>query len=363
MNYKIPFVNYPRGYEAIKEEIDTAIQGVLSQGDLILREEVGMFEKELAGFLRVKYVVGVNSGTDALLLSLKTTGIKQGDEVITSAHTFWATLEAIIHAGAHPVLADIDGEGLIDATNLAPISSKTKAIIPVHIAGQVCDMKAVEKMKDECEFRFGTSVAIIEDAAQALGASRDEKKAGTWGMTGCFSFYPAKILGAYGDAGAVATNDEKLYSRLLNLRNHGGKPNAVEPGYNSRLDNLQAAILRVKLKYLPVVIQRRTEIASIYDQKLEELRKEGLLRLPYNRLGRVYQDYIVGTERHDDLRGFLSSRGIETMINEYRFGPGFPKPLLTSVWERDTLRLPCYPELTDEEVYEVIKAIKLFFKR
>ena len=216
---------------------------------------------------------------------------------------------------------------------------------------------------NECEFRFGTSVAIIEDAAQALGASRDEKKAGTWGMTGCFSFYPAKILGAYGDAGAVATNDEKLYSRLLNLRNHGGKPNAVEPGYNSRLDNLQAAILRVKLKYLPVVIQRRTEIASIYDQKLEELRKEGLLRLPYNRLGRVYQDYIVGTERHDDLRGFLSSRGIETMINEYRFGPGFPKPLLTSVWERDTLRLPCYPELTDEEVYEVIKAIKLFFKR
>src|SRR3989344_4486177 len=262
---KVPFVNYKLQYQNLKPEIDKTLQDVLERGDLILRSDVEEFEKSLADFLGVKYAVGVNSGTDALIFSLKAAGVKSGDEVITVSHTFFATIEAIVHNGARPVLVEVLEDYLMDTDKIeAAITPKTKAILPVHLNGRVCDMEKIMIIAKK------HNLAVIEDAAQALGAKFQGKMAGSFGKAGCFSFYPAKILGALGDAGAVTTNDEEVAKKIRLYRNHGqiknqeGEVEMTDYGWTSRLHNLQAAVLNVKFKYLPQWIERRKEIAKLY---------------------------------------------------------------------------------------------------
>lgn len=335
----VRFFNPGLIYKKHEVEFDAAIKRVLTNGDLILRQDVEDFERNLASFLGVKYAVGLNSGTDALYLSLWALGIGKGDEVLVPSHTFVATAQVVAQLGATPVLYDIDDE--IEFTEF------TKAIIPVHITG---DFGA--NMSNLIEIAQKRNIHVVEDACQALGAEQDGKKAGTFGITGCYSFYPAKILGAFGDAGAIVTNSEEMYREILELRNHY-KSDYSKWGINSRLDNIQAAVLNVRIKHLPDMLARRKEIAERY---LKEL--DGIVGLPKNTKGRVWQDFVITTDKRDELYDYLKEHGIETMKNEY------PMPILKlpKAWKYETtsLRIPCNDVLTDDEITYVIETIKGF---
>lgn len=343
----VSFVNYPKQHQKYQKEIEAAILRVCNSRARILQQEVKNFEQNLADFVGTKYAVGLNSGTDALFMTLKLLGVGSGDEVITVGHTFHATVEAIVWNGAKPVLVDVGEDGMMDVISVKKaITSKTKAIIPVHLMGDMVNVGALSVL----------GLPIIEDACQALGASYGGVKAGAWGIAGAFSFFPAKILGAYGDAGAITTDDEALYKELKDMREHY-KYNPGKYGFNSRLDELQAAILNVKIKHLPEMIQRRQEIADMYDDGLK-----GVV-LPTKRLGRVYQDYIIRTDRRDELAEFLKNKGIETLKNDYHFPDDLPKPEHTVKLESQTLRLPCNDVLSDEEVKYVIEKSNEFFTK
>lgn len=338
---KIRFFDPGKAYLKIKDEIDAEMQRVLASGDLILRNDVEIFEKKLAEYTGTKYAVGLNSGTDALILSLKAIGMKEGDEVITSGHTFWATAEAILHCGAKPIIADIKSEGTIDPNSIESlITEKTKAIIPVHIAGNVCNMESIMKLAKIYNLK------VIEDSAQAIGATK------LLGETACYSFYPAKILGAYGDAGAVVTNDENIYELIKKLRNHGGKPKSEMLGYNSRLDNLQAAILNVKFKYLDDVINRRKWIAKKYNNVFNILETR-----------EVYQDYIIFHYEKEKFKTFLEEQGIECLNDIYPFPKEYEKPKMIRGWEQFAFRIPCNENLTDEEVNYIVSKLNEFLKK
>lgn len=353
---KVSFVDYQKQHAKYQDEIESAILKVARSSDRILRGEVQKFEESLAKFVGTKYAVGCANGTDALIMSLRALGIGKGDEVITVGHTFHATVEAIVHNGATPVLVDVGEDGMMDIEAFRKaITDKTKAVIPVHLMG---DMSDIWYLKDVC----GNNIHIIEDACQALGAVRYFNNelgamAGASGITGCFSFFPAKILGAYGDAGAITTDDENLYNELKNMREHYKYSDTPKYGFNSRLDELQAAILNVKLKYLPDMIKRRQEVADIYDEGLKDLP----IKLPTQRQGRVYQDYIIRTDKRNELADFLKENGIETLKNDYHFP--IPKPEHTIKLESETLRLPCNDVLEDEEVKYVIEKINEFYKK
>lgn len=343
---EVRFVDFPKQYRKNKQEIDNAISEVINSGRLILQQEVEEFEEKLAKFVGTKHAIGVNSGTDALFLSLKALGIGPGDEVITVGHTFHATVEAIVWNGATPILVDVnESDSMMNIQNVKDaITSRTRAIIPVHLMGDMVDMVALEGIALE------NNLLIIEDACQALGSEINGRKAGAWGYTGCFSFYPAKILGSLGDAGAITTNDDLLAEELKNMRNHY-KYNPGKYGFNSRLDNLQAAVLSVKIDHIEEILQRREEIAKMYDKGLK-----GVI-LPHKRSGRVYQDYIIRTDKRDELADFLKKNGIETMKNDYHFPDELPKPEDTIDLERQTLRLPCNDVLEDEEINYVIEKV------
>ena len=336
------------GYKKIKPEIDASIERVLSEGRLILQSDGEEFEKTLAEYVGTKYAVALNSGTDALYLALRASGVQPGDEVITVGHTFVATAQVVAQWGAKPVLVDIGEDALIDVSQIeAAITHKTTAIIPVHLTGDVCNMKKIQKIA------LDHNLILIEDAAQALGATYDGQKAGSFGI-GCFSFYPAKILGAYGDAGGLTTNSKEIYDKVVELRNHW-KSDYSQWGVNSRLDNIQAAILNVKFRYLEEALQKRQIVAELYNKELERLP----VGLPTNRRGRVWQDYILRTPKRDELYEYLKRNGIETMKNEYHFP--IPKPPRSVKYEEETLRLPCNEHLTMEEVEYIILKIKEFY--
>ncbi|MDA2935687.1 DegT/DnrJ/EryC1/StrS family aminotransferase [Patescibacteria group bacterium AH-259-L05] len=367
MRYKVPFVNYPLQYKNLKKEIDTTITRALSRGDLILRSDVEKFEKNTASFLGVKYAVGVNSCTDSLIFSLRAAGIGKGDEVITVAHTFVATIEAIIHCGARPILVDVGDDYNMDMDKLkAVITNKTKAIIPVHFNGRVCDMKKLMTIAKK------HNLILIEDAAQALGAKFDGKKAGSFGLSSCFSFYPAKLLGALGDAGIVCTNNKILAKKIRLLRDHGRetKNKLVCYGFTSRLDNLQAAVLNVKFKYLPSWIKRRRKLAAIYHQGLSNINKIFLPPPPQSK-GRffdVYQNYVIKARKRDKLALFLKEKSIETIISN-------PIPIHhqkslklshfnlpnTEQFAKEVISLPLIPELNESQIKYVIKSIHTFY--
>ena len=346
---KVRFFNPGSSYLRHRNEYLENIDRVLTNGDLILRDDVSTFEKRMAEYLGVKYFVALNSCTDALYLALRALKVGPGDEVLVPSRTFVASAQVIVQVGATPVYYDLDGE--------LKITDKTKAIIPVHIEGEMDKnfdsifMKATEH-----------DLYVIEDAAQALGAVYMGRMAGSMGTAGCFSFYPAKILGAYGDAGGLATNDEAMYEYVKGARNHF-KEDARDWGVNSRLDNLQAAILNIKLDELSDNLNTRRVIAIKYSDELLGEVLDGKLELPPHTEGRVWQDYIVrcrSKEERDALFTFLKENGVETMKNNYPFP--VPKLPLAQKYEDETLRLPCNQELTMEEVDYVISKIKEFYK-
>ena len=261
---RIPMTDLTVQYDSIKDEVNLAVQRVIQSGRFILGPEVEAFEKEMAAYCGTTYAIGVASGTDALVISLRACGIKPGDEVITTPFTFIATAMAITHCGALPVFVDIDPKTYnIDPSQIeAKISSKTRAIIPVHLFGQAADMDSILGLATQYKLK------VIEDAAQALSGEYKGAKVGSLGDAGCFSFFPAKNLGAYGDGGMVVTNDTQIADMVRILRQHGAKTTYYHllPGYNSRLDAMQAAILRIKLKHLDSWSNLRRQRADLYSR-------------------------------------------------------------------------------------------------
>jgi dTDP-4-amino-4,6-dideoxygalactose transaminase len=349
----IPFVNYKIAYKIYKKYIDGIIKECLSNGDLILRKDVEAFENNLAELIGQKYAVGLNSGTDALFLALRALNIGKGDEVITTSHTFIATIAAIKNVGAKPVLVDIGDDMLMDLSQVkGKITKRTKAIIPVHMNGAVVDIKKLKKIVGK--------IPIIEDSAQACGVTTTGN-----GVIKCFSFYPAKMLGCYGDGGAITTDSKAIAERIKILRDNAQKrlkggqkveeALMVEFGYNSRLDNIQAAILNFKITHYPSWLKRRYEIVKRYNKGLE---------LNWN----TPQNYIYLAEEgeREELADFLRSKGIETLIRdqipnhlhpELKLKCSLPK---TESLAKRAISLPLYPELKDDEVDYIIEQIKLF---
>ena len=353
-------------YEAHKVAIDDAVRRVLESGRYVLGEEVRAFEREFAGYLGVGHAIGVGSGTEALHLALAACGIGEGDEVITVAHTAVATVAAIELAGATPVFVDIEPDYFtLDPLKLeAAITPRTKAIVPVHLYGQPADLAPITSIATRHGLR------VIEDCAQAHGATYREKRVGSYGDIGCFSFYPTKNLGAIGDGGAVVTNDSDLADRVRYLREYGWIERNISTirGWNSRLDELQAAILRVKLQFLDVDNDQRRRIAALYD----ELLSDSDLILPRRRANatHVFHLYVVRSDDRDDLLARLREHGVAAMVHypvPVHLQPAYVGRLPGSNnlpnTERaagEILSLPIYPELTDAEVNKVVAACEKY---
>ncbi len=366
MPYKVPFVDPRAHYRNLKTEIDTAISTCLLAGDLVMREQLRAYEEHLATFVGTRFAVGVNSGYHALHLSLLAAGIGPGDEVITVAHTFVATISAIVHTGATPVLVDVGKDYNLNVDGLEQaITSSTRAIIPVHLNGRPCDMEALMAIAARHK------LVVLEDAAQALGGSYQGKRAGSFGLTGCFSHYPFKILGGFGDGGAITTNDEHVARTARLLRYNGEDRDTGEyhyHGYTCLLDNVQAAVLDVKLKHLPQWIDQRRSIAAQYRDGLSDVQDLTLPHFEGEQYFDVYQNYVIRTPLRDRLAAHLKDRGVETLIH-------WPKP----VWEhrglrlgeyrlpetesicREVLSLPMSAETTQEQVEYTVRAIRDFF--
>jgi len=365
----IPLVDLKAQYNSMKDEIDAAIQRVVRSGQFILGPEVKAFEDEMAVYCGTKYAVGVASGTDALHIALLAFGIKPGDEVITTPFTFIATAESIAKCGAKPVFVDIDpGTYNIDPAQIEPrITSQTRAILPVHLYGQSAAMERI------LEIAKRYNLKVIEDCAQALGAKYQGKKVGSLGDAGCLSFFPSKNLGAYGDAGMVVTNDPSIAETVKILRFHGSKATYqhVMHGFNSRLDALQAAVLRVKLKHLDRWNELRRSRTSLYSRLLSRI--EGI-QPPHiekhNESSCNYYTIRLKDSRlnRDKLRKHLESNGIQTMVyyplslhlqEVYKYlgqKPGdFPQSELA---QEQVLSLPMYPELSEEQIQEIVQEIK-----
>lgn len=306
---KIPFVNLKAQYKNIKPEIDKAIKRVVTTQAFILGKELEAFEKEFAKYLGVKHAVGVNSGTDGLILSLLALGIGKGDEVITPANSFVATTTAIVQVGAKPVLVDCDPNTYqIDVAQVEKkITKKTKAILPVHLYGAPCEIDKLQEIAKK------NNLLLIEDACQAHGATLNTKKLGTFGDIGVFSFYPSKNLGAYGDGGAIVTDSKDLYEKLIKMRNYGQTKKYYHDsfGLNSRLDEIQASVLRVKLKYLDKWNKERNRIAASYKKSIKNYKTQLIIKNGKS----AYHLFVIESEKRDKLQKYLSENGIQTLIH------------------------------------------------
>lgn len=390
----IPVMDLSRQYRQIKKELNAALQGVFTRSNYVLGEEVKSLEQEFGRYLGVKYAVGVNSGTDALFLALKACGIKEKDEVITCAFGYIASVLGISYCGAKPVLVDVNVQDYnIDVTKIEKaITSRTKAILPVHLYGQMCDMVPLMRLARKYNLK------VIEDCAQAHGASLrldiatagklnlpEEAsgvvrmaglpagalaKAGTIGDVGCYSFYPTKNLGAYGDGGMLVTNNKQVYKQLLLLRDYGrkGRYEFAIKGYNSRLDEIQAAMLRVKLKHLTQWNQQRQQAAALYNKNV----KQEHLILPLTNSGRnhVYHLFVARTANREQLQQYLQKQGVGTAIHypipihlqeayrdlKYKKG-NFP---IAEQISQEVLSLPMFPELKNSEIQYICKQLNCF---
>ncbi len=367
----VPFIDLTRQYRRIEGEILSATKKVYEKGRFILGEEVSAFEEEFSRYCGVRFGVGVDSGTAALCLALKAAGIGEGDEVITAANSFIATALAISQTGARPLFVDIDPETYtMDPNALEQLlrqrkkkgkGKKIKAILPVHLYGHPAEMDAVMDIADRYH------LVVVEDACQAHGAEHQGRKAGSFGLLSCFSFYPTKNLGGYGDGGMVVTNDRKLFEKLRLLRCYGEKRKYehVLKGSNSRLDEIQAAILRVKLKYLDQWNEERRRKAQIYKSMLGG----SGVHCPVEKKGvkHVYHLFIIRSKKRNVLQAFLKEKEIGTLIH-------YPIPIhlqkafkelgyrrgdlpLTEQYSREILSLPFFPEISVSEIEEVVKAI------
>ncbi len=367
----IPLVDLKAQYRTIRDEVRAAIDDVLESMQLTIGPNVRAFDQEYAAFCGAKHAIGVGSGTDALQLAIRALGIAAGDEVITVSHTFFATVEAILYSGARPILVDVDPKtfNMDFAAAAQAITPRTKAIMPVHLYGRTVDMKPLLALAKE------KGLQIIEDACQAHGATLDTgAKAGASGRVSAFSFYCSKNLGAYGEAGSITTNDDALATELRSLREHGQSTRYYHPviGYNARLDEIQAAILRIKLRKLPEWNARRLAIARHYNDRLKG---SGVIAPEIPEGGRhVFHCYVVRVPdgRRDALRQYLSERGIGTGVHYpvpihlqeasaflgYRQGD-FP---VTERLATEVVSLPMYAELTDAQVETVADAVKEFMR-
>jgi dTDP-4-amino-4,6-dideoxygalactose transaminase len=370
----VPFLDLTRQYQKIKKEILSATQRVYEKSRFILGEEVSAFEKEFSNYCGLPYGVGVGSGTDALFLALKAVGIGEGDEVVTVANSFISTALAISFTGAKPLFIDIDPktytmdpnrlEVLLKREKVRNTGRKIKAVLPVHLYGHPAEMDSMMEIANRYD------LIVIEDACQAHGARYGGKKVGSFGAMGCFSFYPTKNLGGYGDGGMVVTDHKRYAENLRLLRSYGErrKYQYILKGHNSRLDEIQAAMLRVKLKYLDQWNEERRKKAKIYTEKLSPL---GVV-CPSEKKGvrHVYHLYAIKTRKRESLQAFLKEKRIETLIH-------YPIPIplqkayrelgyrrrdlpLTNLWSRRILSLPFFPEMKEDEMDEVAEGIRCF---
>lgn len=370
MGYRSPFVDLPTHWERLRDELLPVIDDVISRGQLIMRDELERFESATAAYCDSRFAVGLNSCTDGMIIALRAAGVGPGDEVITVAHTFVATVAAIVHNGATPILVDVTPEDqLMDpAAVAAAITPKTKAIIPVHLNGRVCDMDRLLPLAEE------HGLVIVEDAAQALGATFNGKKAGSFGIAGSFSLYPMKLLGAFGDGGVLTTDDEEMNSTVRMLRDHGQNRATGEVlayGYNSRLDNLQAAILEVKLRHFEDWVERRRELAALYDEGLADI--DEVTTPPRQnedpRRRDVYQNYVIRAERRDELAKHLAESEVEVLVSwpvpmhhHSKLGlSGFSLPNTEEI-SRTVLSLPMNTEVTDDQAEYTIDRVRSFYR-
>ncbi len=390
MARKVKFVEPAKLYLMIREELDNAYFEVMSKGELIDRGQLRAFEENLAAFVGTKYAVGLNSGYDALHMSLRAAGIGKGDEVIVPAHTFVATASAVVNVGAKPVLVDVGKDFNIDCYKIEEaITSRTKAIIPVHLSGYMADMVRVMEIADKYR------LVVIEDACQSLGTSMESdeatgnrqkatdikqqapntkntrRMAGSWGFTGCWSFYPFKILGGYGDGGAITTNDPDVALFATRMRYNGEDRHSGEyhgHGFTCLLDNMQAAFLDVKLRYLPQWIERRKAIATKYRAALSDLPDLLLPHYDDPRRDHVYQNYTVRSKQGNDFSEFMKANGVEVLTQfrkpYYRHEAlkledrSFPE---TEVLSREVCSLPMNVEIDDRDIDYVIEVVRSFY--
>lgn len=365
---KVPFYGHVRQYHNMKADIDKAIVDVLESGKYTLGPVMERFEQELADYMGMKHALGVNSGTDALWLAFLALGIGKGDEVITTSNTFFATAEAIWLVGATPVFVDVrpDTRNIDPDLIEAKITPRTKAIVPVHLYGQPAEMRKISAIAKK------HNLLVIEDCAQAIGARGDDFAIGELSDVVCTSFITAKNLGTFGDAGAVITNRDDIVLPITKMRNHGSNKRSYHSvGWNSRLDEIHAAILSVKLKHIDEFNDTRIKWAALYD----ELLADSGIKLPYGIPGyrHVYHLYVIETPQRDDLQKYLEDNGITALTNYpvaihqqegFPFGAGDPNPVLpeTEINAAQCLSLPIYPELTEDEVRYVADHVKAWTK-
>jgi dTDP-4-amino-4,6-dideoxygalactose transaminase len=368
---KVPLIDLSGQHQSLRPDLLDAVARVIDSRQFVLGSEVASLEEEIANYSTTNFAIGCASGSDALLLALMALDIKAGDEVITTPFTFFATGSAIARLGARPEFVDIDprtyniNPGLVEAA----INERTRAILPVHMYGQCADMDPLLEIAG----RHG--LPVIEDAAQAIGASDNGRRAGSMGHLGCFSFYPTKNLGGAGDGGMVVTNDESLATRVRKLRTHGGATEYLhdEIGINSRLDAMQAAILRVKLEHLEEWTEARRGKAALYDELLQELERAGRFERPFVRpeARHIFHQYVIRAPRYrDELLQHLSAHGVGNKVYypvplhlqpcftylNYQQGE-FPEAERASL---ETLALPCFPELTEQQQHYVADVLSKF---
>ena len=363
---QIPLVDLKAQYAAIKDEIDPALAGVIAKTAFVAGPFAAKFEEEFAAYLGIGHCIGVGNGTDALVVALKGLGLEDGDEVLVPALTFIATSEAVTMAGGRPVFVDVDPETRLMDPDLAAaaVTDRTKAVIPVHLYGRPMEMDRV------CDLAGRHNLWVIEDGAQSQGAIIGGQRTGTCAQVGCFSFYPGKNLGAYGDAGAVVTADDELAERMRMLANHGrlAKYGHIMEGTNSRLDGLQGAVLSVKLKHLDKWNQARRDKAAAYRERLAGLP----LKLPQDHPGHVYHLFVIETEQRDDLLAHLKENGVGASIH---YPDALPRlkayqhlghqagdfPVAEKL-AATILSLPVYPELTEAQIDYVAQQVRAFFQ-
>src|SRR5690348_6467864 len=367
MAFQVPFVDPRKHYRNLKPLIDSAIEDCLSNGDLIDRHQLRDFEKHLAAFVGVKFAVGVSSGYHALELTLRAAEIGPGDDVITVAHTFVATISAIVNVGARPVLVDVLSDYNMDPAAFgAAITKRTKAVIPVSLNGRSCQMDRIMSIAN------AHNVKVIEDAAQALGAEFGQKKSGSFGLAGISSFYPFKQLPGFGDGGAVTTNDPEIARRVRLLRYNGEDRESGEyhfHGISGLLDNVLSSVLDAKLPFLPKWIEHRRAIANLYREGLQDLTDLQLPHFEEKNQRDAYQNYVVRSKHRDLLRAHLTSCGIETLVHwpkpvwRHR-GLGLENPGLPETEKicGEVVSLPMSAETTEDQVEIVVAAFHDFYR-
>jgi len=363
----IPFFNYPALFARDKTRLMLLIEDVLSRGAYVMQRDLLDFEANLAQYLGVRHVIGVADGTVALMMGLRAAGVGMGDEVIVPSHTFVASAAAIHHVGATPILAECGSDHLINALDVSRrITARTKVIMPVHLNGRTAKMEAIEALARQ------HGLKIVEDSAQALGSKYKGRFAGTFGVSGSCSFYPSKTLGCFGDGGAVFTDDDDVADYVRLLRDHGrtATGDVVEWGYNSRLDNLQAAVLNFKLSHYEKELARRREIASIYDEMLRDLPGLVLPPAPNSEPDHfdIFQNYEVESDSRDALRQHLQANGVQTIVQwggktihqfrKLKLNTDLP---LTEAMTKRFFLLPINSSLSDEDVLYICEKIQCFY--